>query len=48
MGSTVTTPQDFWRLAQEAERRGIRILVVSIGEHCASLGRQAIIICHLT
>jgi hypothetical protein len=37
MGTTVATPGDFWRLAEEAERRGVRILVEPIsGEHFAT------------
>lgn len=37
MGTTVATPLDFWRLADEAERRGIRILVEPISnEHFAT------------
>jgi hypothetical protein len=37
MAGTTATPMDFWRLAEEAERRGIRILVEPIsGEHYAT------------
>lgn len=37
MASTVATPLDLWRLAEEAERRGIKILVEPIsGEHFAT------------
>jgi len=37
MASTTATPRDFWRLAEEAERRGIRILIEPIsGEHYAT------------
>ena len=37
MATTVATARDFWRLAEEAERRGIRVLVEPIsGEHFAT------------
>ena len=37
MATTVATPLDFWRLAELAERRGIRILLEPIsGEHFAT------------
>ena len=49
MGSTVATPLDFWRLAEEAEHRGIRILVEPIsGEHFATSASQANILYRLT
>ncbi len=49
MASTVATPTDFWRLAEEAEQRGIRILVEPIsGEHFATSGSQANILYRLT
>ncbi|MDP9370200.1 MAG: hypothetical protein M3Q03_18335 [Chloroflexota bacterium] len=49
MASTVATPRDFWRLAAEAERRGIRILVEPIsGEHFATSGSNANILYRLT
>jgi hypothetical protein len=39
MATTVATPMDFWRLAEEGERRGIRVLVEPIsGEHFATSG----------
>ncbi len=42
MATTVATPTDFWRLAEEAERRGIRILVEPIsGEHFATSAKDA-------
>ena len=42
MATTVATPTDFWRLAEEAERRGIRILVEPLsGEHFATSAKDA-------
>ncbi|MDP9472159.1 MAG: hypothetical protein M3Q71_16075 [Chloroflexota bacterium] len=41
MASTTAAPRDFWRLAEEAERRGIRILIEPIsGEHFATSSTQ--------
>ena len=49
MASTVATPMDLWRLAEEAERRGIQILVEPIsGEHFATSGSKANILYRLT
>ncbi len=49
MGSTVATPHDFWRLAEEAEQRGITILVEPIsGEHFATSSSKANILYRLT
>ncbi len=49
MASTVATPTDFWRLAEEAEQRGIRILVEPIsGEHFATSGKKVDIVYRLT
>ncbi len=49
MASTVATPTDFWRLAAEAEQRGIRILVEPIsGEHFATSGSKANVLYRLT
>ncbi len=49
MASKVATPADFWRLAGEAERRGIRILVEPIsGEHFATSGSNTNILYRLT
>ncbi len=49
MGSTVATPREFWRLAEEAERRGVRIFVEPIsGEHFATSGSKATILYRLT
>ncbi|MDP9471000.1 MAG: hypothetical protein M3Q71_10090 [Chloroflexota bacterium] len=49
MASTVATPMDLWRLAEEAEQRGIRILVEPIsGEHFATSGSKKKIVYRLT
>ncbi len=49
MASTVATPTDFWRLAEEAERRGIRILVEPISnEHFATSASKANTLYRLT
>ena len=49
MASTVATPMDLWRLAEEAEQRGIKILVEPIsGEHFATSGSKAKILYRLT
>ncbi len=49
MASTAAVPMDFWRLAEEAEQRGIRILVEPIsGEHFATSGSKADILYRLT
>ncbi|MDP9358713.1 MAG: hypothetical protein M3R02_26230 [Chloroflexota bacterium] len=49
MASAVATPTDFWRLADEAEQRGIKILVEPIsGEHFATSGSKANILYRLT
>ena len=49
MASSVATPTDFWRLAEEAEQRGIQILVEPIsGEHFATSGSKANILYRLT
>ena len=49
MASSVATPTDFWRLAEEAEQRGIQILVEPIsGEQFATSGSQANILYRLT
>ncbi len=49
MASSVATPTDFWRLAEEAEQRGIKILVEPIsGEHFATSGSKGNILYRLT
>ncbi len=49
MGSTTARPTDFWRLAEEAEQRGVRIMVEPIsGEHFATSGSKANILYKLT
>ncbi len=49
MSNNGTTPDDLWRLASEAERRGIRILVEPIsGEHFATSGSNTNILYRLT
>ncbi len=49
MASTIATPTDFWRLAEEAEQREVRILVEPIsGEHFATSGSKANILYRLT
>ncbi len=49
MASTTAVPMDFWRLAEEAERRGIRILVEPIsGEHFATSSSRANVLYRLT
>ncbi|MDP9370030.1 MAG: hypothetical protein M3Q03_17460 [Chloroflexota bacterium] len=49
MIKAVTTPDDLWRLAGEAERRGIRILVEPIsGEHFATSGSKQNVVYRLT
>ncbi len=49
MTSVVTRPVDLWRLAELAERRGIRILVEPIsGEHFATSGSKDNILYRLT
>ena len=49
MASTTAAPRDFWRLAEEAERRGIRILVEPIsGEHFATSSTKSNTIYRLT
>ncbi len=49
MASTVATPMDLWRLADEAERRGIRILVEPIsGEHFATSSTKSNTLYRLT
>ncbi len=49
MASTTAVPMDFWRLAEEAERRGIRVLVEPIsGEHFATSASKENILYRLT
>lgn len=49
MASVVAAPRDFWMLAEEAEKRGIRILVEPIsGEHFATSASQENILYRLT
>ncbi len=49
MASTTAAPRDFWRLAEEAERRGIRILIEPIsGEHFATSSTQDNVLYRLT
>ncbi len=49
MASTTAAPRDFWRLAEEAERRGIRILIEPIsGEHFATSSSQENVLYRLT
>ncbi len=49
MASTPATPDDLWRLAEEAERRGIKILIEPIsGEHFATSGSKSNLLYRLT
>ncbi len=49
MANTMVTPADLWRLAEQAEQRGIRILVEPIsGEHFATSRSKANILYRLT
>ncbi|MDP9357832.1 MAG: hypothetical protein M3R02_21600 [Chloroflexota bacterium] len=49
MSSTIASPGDFWRLAEEAEKRGITILVEPIsGEHFATSGSKVNTLYRLT
>ncbi len=49
MTSTTAVPQDFWRLAAEAEQRGIKILIEPIsGEHFATSASKEQILYRLT
>ncbi len=49
MATSVATPTDFWRLAEEAEQRGIQILIEPVsGEHFATSGSKANVLYRLT
>jgi hypothetical protein len=49
MASRTATPQDLWRLAEQGERNGVKILVEPIsGEHYATSGTKATILYRVT